>query len=501
MSDSLRKEIDALKAVNILVLGDVMLDRYVIGNVERISPEAPVGVLQADEYQVRPGGAASVAAFAAALGANVSIAGVIGNDPDGVTLNNLCRDAGISTTLVVTDPDRITTRKERFIGRASGRHEHQMLRVDHECTTPINDAVEFRLLECLRVVPVDFDAVLIADYAKGVCSDSLLQAAISFATDRGIPLIVDPGKGRPLEIYRGATVIKPNRREASEAIGKPVCHIDEAQTAAKEIRLRCGAEHVVVTLDHDGCVIDGTGGTHHLSTEQRDVYDICGAGDMFLAMLGIGLANGQSVQTAAKLANHSAGLEVEHLGTSPITLEEVRESCRTGKPSSASKQIRVEQLPDLLSTYRSAARRIVFTNGCFDLLHIGHVSYLQEAATLGDVLVVAINSDDGVRGHKGLGRPIVDEHSRAAMLCSLECVDHVVVFEEDTPRHLLEMIRPDVLVKGGTTEDIVGRRFVEGYGGRVVRTKTVGHVSTSSTIERISMSEASQNQKKVGYGD
>ncbi|MEZ6129154.1 MAG: D-glycero-beta-D-manno-heptose 1-phosphate adenylyltransferase [Planctomycetaceae bacterium] len=484
MRVSLHTSIDSLRDVRILVFGDVMLDRYVFGNVDRISPEAPVGVLVADEYKVRPGGAAGVATFAQALNARVSLAAVTGNDPDNLTLRKLCEDSGIDTSLLLSSDHRITTRKERFVGRASERHPYQMLRVDHEISTVLASEDEYRLDQMLTGLLSTCDAILVSDYSKGVCTKGLIRKVIAAAAEREIPVVVDPGRNRPVDTYRGATVLKPNRHEASSLWGRSIISIDDAAQAAREIRLQCKAQCVVITLDREGCVVADPAGSQHLPTLSRDVYDICGAGDMFLAMLGVSLANGQPMGQAAELANLAAGMEVEQQGTFALTIQEIKSSLTSTSDHGLSALLTVPQLLQRLSHHRLERRRVVFTNGCFDLLHPGHIRSLQEAARMGEILVVAINSDAGIRKLKGPERPIINEQQRAAMLSALSCVDYVVVFDDPTPHRLLAAIRPDVLVKGGAYahDEVVGREIVEEYGGKIAVTSHVEGLSTTSLV-------------------
>ena len=487
MNGDLLSALDTLRSCRLLVVGDVMLDRYVRGEAERISPEAPVIVLRADDEEVRLGGAGGVASFARALGADVSLAGVVGSDAAAVTLRCLCRDDGIDTSRVLVDASRPTTQKERFIGLAAGRHAHQMLRVDRESRSPLEAGLETELIHLVTSAIAGCEAVLIADYAKGVCTRELVAAVVRAARecDPPRPVLVDPGRGRPADWYRGATLLKPNRHEGSQLTGVALHDIDSACAAAHQIQAAAEVEHVVLTLDRDGCVVASCEATTFpVSADARAVYDITGAGDMFLAMLGLSFGNGLSLEVAVRLANAAAGLEVERAGSAPVTLAELRQSL-AGQVAHPNKLTTLAALVPCVAEYRRQSRRVVFTNGCFDLLHVGHVSLLEEAAQLGDVLIVAINSDASVRKLKGTARPLIAEHARARMLAALECVDHVLIFDDATPHRLLHALKPDVLVKGGTTPDIIGREVVEAYGGQVRRTSEVPGLSTTRLVQQL----------------
>lgn len=479
--------IDNLGHPRILVLGDLMLDRYVWGNAGRVSPEAPVLVLSAEDREVRPGGAASAAFLLKALDADVRLAGVMGNDPEGRILSHILTDAGISRRLIVRDSDRITTAKERYMGRAANRHPHQLLRVDYETERPIAASTEDQILDRIaREIPA-CQAVLISDYAKGLCTPRVLETVIHLANNEEIPIVVDPSREGDLVRYRGATILKPNRAEAAAAAGMPVNSPDDAIRAARFLQREFGFASVLITLDREGMVVVGPGNTAtHFTTRARDVSDVTGAGDMVLAVIGLCCADGVDLQDAVQLANVAAGLSVERIGVTPIGRGELAREVARWTGTVTSKLVTLERMQHLAARYRAENRRIVFTNGCFDLIHAGHTGYLQEAAALGDVLIVAINSDDSVASLKGPDRPLIPAAQRAALLSSLACVDHVLVFDDLTPHRLLREIRPDVLVKGGTytQDEVVGREVVVEYGGEVAVTSAVADLSTTRLIER-----------------
>jgi len=487
---------DRLTQPRLLVIGDLILDRYSWGNAERVSPEAPVVVLTVDRHEARLGGAASVAALLRGLDADVSLIGIIGSDSGGRTTSKLLEDESINASGVLVVEDRPTTTKQRMIGRAAQRHPFQILRIDEEVTNHVTQDVECQLLDAInRELPL-VKAVLVSDYAKGVCTPRLIRTLVARCRAGRVPVIIDPARGVDWAKYRGATVLKPNRVEAALATGTTINSPHDAMQAAIRLVRKCDAASVVITLDSDGMVIATADGvTEHVPTSPRQVYDVTGAGDMSLAVLGLGIASEIALPLAVRLANAASGLEVKRHGVTPITRNELREALDSQSSSSDHKQITLSEAARLADCYRCQGRRIVLTNGCFDLLHSGHVKSLQQAARFGDVLFVAINSDSGVRRVKGPTRPLYSEAERAQLLSALECVAHVFVFSDDTPHHIIEQIRPDVLVKGGTYRDdeVVGRELVLGYGGQVRVTGTLPGRSTTSTISQCLLSASLLN--------
>jgi len=477
---------DKTRSLHLLVLGDLILDRYTWGDAERVSPEAPVLVLRANQCEVRLGGAASVASLLRGLGANVVLAGVLGDDADGRVLRRLLEESGIDTRFVLTDSHRPTTTKERFLGLAAHRHPQQILRVDHELRQPIPGELEERLAAA-TVSAAEFRVVLVSDYAKGVCTPRLLAALIAAAHRKKLPLIVDPARMPDYGLYRGVQIIVPNRTEAELATGMQIHSPADALRAGRQLCDEYGLAAALVKLDSDGiAVVDRRAGIEqHVPTRPRAVYDVTGAGDMVLAIVGLCQAAGWGLVESAELANVAAGLEVEKLGVAPVSWGEIRAELQRGK--STSKLVTLDEMAKLAAAYRHDGKAVVFTNGCFDLLHVGHVTYLQEAAQLGDALIVAINSDASVQRLKGPQRPIIHDADRAGLLAALACVDHVLIFDDDTPHRLLERIRPDVLVKGGTytPDEVVGAEVVRAYGGRIYVTQKVEATSTSAIMDTI----------------
>jgi D-beta-D-heptose 7-phosphate kinase/D-beta-D-heptose 1-phosphate adenosyltransferase len=481
--------VENLGAPRILVLGDAILDRYIWGDAERVSQEAPVILLKADRDEVRLGGAANVANMVRGLGAQVTLATVVGDDTDASTLVRALEAAGIGSLAIVRDSSRPTTVKERFIGKAQNRHPHQMLRVDRETRAPLAPEIAEALAQRVLASIPSHEAVLISDYGKGVCTTEIVSQVIAAARTARIPIIVDPRPGNDYALYRGATAVTPNRLETRLATGREISTAEDAFAAGRTLCRNLDLHHAYITLDSDGIALVMADGTaQHLPTRKRQVYDITGAGDMVLAAIGVGLAVGTDPADIARLANVAGGLEVERVGVVPITREEMLADILANSRSAPDKVCSAGDLEQHVATRKKLGQKIVFTNGCFDILHAGHVTCLQQAAEEGDCLIVAINSDDGVRRlNKGVERPIFKQEHRATMLAALEAVDYVVVFDEATPHLLLERLQPDLLVKGGTYrhDEIVGWELVEGYGGQVKALGEIPGLSTTHIVQHL----------------
>jgi len=468
-----------------LVLGDLMLDRYTQGSVDRISPEAPVIILQADHREARPGGAANVANMLATLDADVTCCGVVGEDAAGVELRGLLDQMGVSCKLVVAEAGRLTTVKERIVGLAGTRHPSQLLRIDSESRHALMHETEARLIDAVCDSIADYDVVLISDYGKGFCTPALLEATISAAQRQGVPVLVDPCRGSDCRQYHGATLVKPNRSETEAATGIRVATMQDAITAGVRLCMRAGLRMALVTLDRDGMVLvqaDGQG--EAFPTCSRKIYDITGAGDMVLAMLGLCFGGNTTFRAAVRLANVAAGLEVERPGVAVLRRDEIASSLAADHAWSKHKIVSLHEARQLAEEYRRQGLSTVFTNGCFDLLHVGHIANLNESAALGHRLFVAINSDSSVRRLKGPGRPLIHDRDRAVMVAALAVVAHVLVFDDPTPQKLIEAIRPNVLVKGGsyTQDEVVGADFVRSYGGEVHLATMVEGISTTQIL-------------------
>jgi len=469
----------------LVVIGDLMLDRYLWGTADRVSPEAPVLVLTEDLDEVRPGGAANVAAFLRGLEADVTLAGLVGDDTEGRTLVRILNDQGVDTSFVTTADRRPTTLKQRVVGRTAQRQPHQIVRIDREVRTPIPVDLERQVLTGILPAVSACDAVLISDYDKGVCTPGLLRPILDEGRRLGIPVLIDPCRGGDFLKYSRATAITPNRRAAELWASCSLHDPENIQHIAERLRERLALDAAILTLDRDGLAYATPDARGLVPGRPRDVADVTGAGDMVLAMLGLCFAGKVPLMESLHWANTAAGLEVE----------------RRRREASAAAADTLDAILPKIAEFRRAGCRIVFTNGCFDLLHVGHVQLLEDAARLGDVLIVAINSDESVRRLKGPERPIIGESGRARMLASLACVDHVLIFDEATPHRLLEAIRPDVLVKGGTTGHIVGREIVEAYGGTVTRTPTVPGCSTTDLLSRVRSSHSNHSGSLKGTSE
>jgi len=474
----------ALGAPRLVVVGDLMVDRYVQGVVERISPEAPIQVLRAQSETERLGGAASVAADVAVLGARTTLVGAVGDDALALRLPDLARALGVEL-VAVAEAGRRTTLKTRHLAQ---RHAgtQQILRVDTETTAPITQATEAQVLARLEQALVGAQGVLVSDYAKGLLTPRVLESLFAFGRRAGVPVLVDP-KGERFERYRGATCITPNRTEAARATGVEVKDVAGAERAAARLLEQTGCAFVLVTLDRDGMYVKEAGRPgRYIASTPREVFDVTGAGDMVLAVLALGLACGASPLEAATLANVAAGLEVEHVGVVPITRSEIGARLAS-EGRGGSKQVARADIAALAARERAAGRRVVFTNGCFDVLHAGHVRFLAAARAEGDVLVVGLNDDGSVQRLKGATRPVHPVSDRVDVLSALSSVDHVVVFAEDTPELLIRDVLPEVLVKGQDWADkgVVGSEVVKARGGRVVLVPLLEGRSSTKTIEKL----------------
>lgn len=489
-----------------IVIGDFMLDDLVYGDAERLSADAPVPILRVRRSECRPGGAANVVMALSAMKARVSAFGVVGDDAEGAKLRAALIAAVGSQAVdcdgLLTDPTRPTTVKRSLIGLAQHRHPQKMFRLDYESHEPLSDSLRVRMLTALAKAMPSTDVVCIEDYAKGVCDEAMCQAVIDVARRAGKPVFVDPASLDDYAKYRGATVATPNRTEAERAAGM-ACD-DGASAArngdlAREIMRQMQSEAIVLTLDRHGALLleDGADATT-VPTVAREVYDVTGAGDVFLAGLAAGRANGLSWRDAVRLANLAAGLEVEVFGVVPIPIERVRHQAMLESGQAVPKLHTREQLLAQVASWRAQGRTIAFTNGCFDVLHAGHVWLVEQAKKHGDVLIVAINTDDRIREYKGPTRPVNTLHDRARVLGALAAVDAVVAFDEETPMAMLEAVRPDVLVKGGeyAVEEVVGASLVSSYGGKVVRVPMLEGHSTTQVLARSGDARAKSETSK-----
>ena len=475
-----------LGSPRIVLVGDFMLDRWVYGTADRLSQEAPVPVLRKVRDETLTGGAGNVAEAITALGGRVLCVGVVGRDRAAEEMTALLGACGAETSALMRLDGRPTTVKTRYVGLAQHRHAQQLFRVDEESVEPMDDTVQGTLRAAVRGQLGDCKLLAIEDYNKGVLTDAGTPDLIADATAAGAVVIVDPALIDNYSRYRGATLLTPNRYEAELASGVRITDEASLEVAAQKILLATNAEMVAVTLDKDGMFLLGRESAgRHIATRPRSVYDVSGAGDAVLAALAVALADGWSYDEAVALANEAGGLEVEQFGVVAVTSQEIVDELQRVIGMRDSKVMARAALSRELKRRRRRGQTVVFTNGCFDLLHMGHIRYLQEARALGSCLVVAINSDSSVKRLKGDCRPIIGQDERAEMLAALEWVDYVTVFDEETAEAVIESLRPDIFVKGGSTPVVVERDVVERYGGRVMTLGLVDGLSTTRIIERV----------------
>lgn len=482
MLEQLHKILSSERRPRVLVVGDLILDEYLHGSIERISPEAPVPVVDSSSSRTVLGGAANVAHNLAALGCDVVLAGVVGRDAAGGQLREALREARIDARCVVDGDQRVTTHKVRVVA-----HGQQVLRLDKEERAPLDATTRSRLLSEVETAVADVDGVILSDYHKGVLAVGIVEAVVALARRAGRPVVVDP-KGRSYERYRGVAALTPNLRELEVATGMAVDGPEAIAAAAAALQDITQAPALLVTAGADGMwLFEHDREPVHIRTEAREVYDVTGAGDTVVAVFALGLFAGAPLVDAARIANVAAGLVVAKLGTAVVERGELFERVGGSEAAWQRKMIQVDEAVGVVARARQAGRRVVFTNGCFDLLHAGHVAYLQRARSFGDLLIVGLNDDASVRDLKGDKRPLVPQHERAQVLAALESVDMVVLFGEATPDALIRSLRPDVLVKGADyrPEEVVGREFVESYGGRLELVELVQGRSTSGLISQI----------------
>jgi D-beta-D-heptose 7-phosphate kinase/D-beta-D-heptose 1-phosphate adenosyltransferase len=475
----------AFPSVRVLCVGDIMLDRYVYGRVNRISPEAPVPVIAVDREQAVLGAVGNVARNVAALGGRAVIVAVVGDDDGGGEIARLIAEEGNLEGRLVTVPGRRTTIKTRYLAVQRGG---QMLRADHEDTHPLDDRTMGRLIEAVRAAIAAVDVVLLSDYSKGCLNDAVLRATIAAAREAGTPIIADP-KTTDVRRFDGVDVVKPNAKELEAITGIPCIEDEDAATSATAALDRAQVGAVLVTRSKHGMTLAERGSAaRHFRARISEVFDVSGAGDTALAVLGLATGAGASLPEATELANQACSIVVSKVGTAVVHTGELVRALQSAEFATAEAKVNpLSEVVDTVARWRTQGAVIGFTNGCFDLIHAGHVSLLTQAKANCDRLVVGLNSDDSVRRLKGADRPINNETARAIVLASLSAVDAVVLFAEDTPMHLIEAIRPDVLVKGADygEDDVVGAPFVKSYGGRVVLAQLAPEHSTTRTINRI----------------
>jgi len=467
----------------VLVIGDLMLDRYLVGDVQRISPEAPVPVVLLKQQNDRAGGAANVAANLAELGVETHIAGCVGQDTEASILVGLINRLGISTDAVIHSETRPTTAKTRVMSS-----HQQIVRVDQESSQAFNEAesteLRVRIDEALKNKPA---IVILSDYAKGVLSNAMCKAIIKECNFAGIPVIADP-KGLDYSKYQGATALTPNKKETAEACGVSINDGKALLAGAKDLKKQLGLQFLAVTRGEEGISLLEGSDEHHIAATAKQVFDVSGAGDTVIATLAAGLIHGLTAQEALELANTAAGIVVGKVGTVPINRDELLNELSTKDATEQADKITdLASLTNKVAAWKAAKQKIVFTNGCFDLLHAGHVTYLEAAKKTGDKLILGLNTDRSVSALKGPTRPVIHENDRARVLAALEAVDAVILFDEDTPLNLIHAIKPDVIVKGDdyTEDQVVGGKEVKSWGGQVKLIPLVQGRSTSKIIEKM----------------
>ena len=462
---------------NILVIGDLMIDHYLWGDAERISPEAPVQIVDIARETSVLGGAGNVVNNLIALGASVNVASVVGDDEIARELTIMLKSIGAKTEGLITQHGRKTSKKSRIIAS-----HQQILRYDNESKESISAASAEKIIKAIEKDLFVTDMIILSDYGKGVISDGLARDVISLAKANGIRVLVDP-KGTDYAKYRGAHMLTPNKKEASEATGIRIVDDATLEKALLTLKEQCGLDRSMITLSEDGIAIyDGE--VKRFPTVAQEVFDVTGAGDTVIASIAFALSAGLSIEETARFANLAAGVVVGKIGSATVTLDEIEIYESKLHQSSSDAHIKsFDEIDRIVKRAKEHGQRVVFTNGCFDILHVGHVKYLQEAKSFGDILIVGLNSDASVRELKGPSRPVNTEDDRAYILAALDAVDYVVKFSDDTPHELIRMIAPDVLVKGG---DYEGKRVVGTEFAKTLRlVDFVDGKSTTGTIEKI----------------
>ena len=467
------------KTPKILVVGDLMIDHYLWGSSERISPEAPVQIVNVDSESTVLGGAGNVINNLNALGAVVDVISVIGECETSKELKDLLCDIKIETQYLITQKNRVTSKKSRIIAA-----QQQVVRYDRESASEINNKSQVAILKVFKKIVNNYDVILLSDYGKGVLTFELTQSLISIANENKKKLLVDP-KGLDYSKYKGAYLLTPNKKEASESTNIIIKDNESLTQSIRILKDQIDLTVSLITLSEKGVAIYDNELRIH-PTVAREVFDVTGAGDTILASLGFALSCNKDIDEAIKFSNLASGVVVGKIGSATATLNEIIEYESSLNKSTSDEHIKTwDEISSIISELKNNDKKIVFTNGCFDILHIGHVKYLEKAKSFGDILILGLNSDDSIRRLKGKNRPINSQTDRAYILASLEVVDYLVIFDEDTPFDLIKLITPDVLVKGGDYNDttIVGSKEVISNGGKVKIIPLTEGYSTSSIIK------------------
>jgi len=484
--EALFRLLNSFHTAHVLVVGDVMLDRFIYGSVERISPEAPIPVINVDRRVDLPGGAANVARNIASMGARATLLGVVGEDQGAEDLRGQLKSSpGIGAQLIV-DSSRPTTVKTRYV--ADGQ---QVMRADRESRMPLSAGIERHLLDAISAALDEVQVTVLSDYAKGTLTESLVRAAIERARLAGKTIIVDP-KTKDFARYRGATILTPNQSELQAASGHACVTDEQVVHAAQSLLEQKVCDVMVVTRGQRGMsVVDTRGSAVHLPTRALQVFDVSGAGDTVVSTISLALTGGAPVIEAAELANIAAGIVVGKRGTATVTPGEIIAALRPSDGHADPQKIfALDTVLQLARSWREQGLKIAFTNGCFDLLHPGHISLLEQARRTADRLIVGLNSDLSIRRLKGPDRPIQSEVARATVVAAVKSVDAVIIFAEDTPLNLIEALEPDVLVKGAdyTPDRVVGADLVTRRGGKLFLAPLLEGHSTSNTVKRVAKS-------------
>jgi D-beta-D-heptose 7-phosphate kinase/D-beta-D-heptose 1-phosphate adenosyltransferase len=499
-------DISKFDRCNLLVVGDLMLDEYLWGEVDRISPEAPVQVVSINNEDFALGGAGNVVNNIVALGAKVSVMGVIGTGRNGQLLLNKFNELGVDTAGIIEEPNRTTTQKTRIIAA-----NQQVLRIDREIKQNISDLTLQKMTRFLKDKIPDVHVILVSDYGKGLITKDLLSRVISSAQKHKKMVFVDP-KGLDFSKYSGASLLTPNKKEAALASGVDIVNESSLEIAANKILHNIHLDNLLITCGKEGMVLfEKNRSPYRVRAEARQVFDVSGAGDTVLAILGLAVASGVSIKNSVTVANTAAGIVVGKVGTATVSKQELSSALKivVGKVGTASvsnqelapafksdddslpsKYKELHELPSLIGELKKQGKRLVLTNGCFDLLHVGHILLFSASKQLGDILIVAIDDDESVKRLKGPGRPVLHSKERVRILSALDAVDYVVVFSSQELIKLIEIIQPDVLTKGSnyTSKEVFGREQVEQLGGRVVLIPVSENISSTRIISDIKSS-------------
>jgi D-beta-D-heptose 7-phosphate kinase / D-beta-D-heptose 1-phosphate adenosyltransferase len=479
-------DISKFDQCRLLVIGDLMLDEYLWGEVDRISPEAPVQVVTIQKEDFTLGGAGNVVNNAVALGAKVFTAGVIGTGRNGQVLLERFNELGVDTSLIIQEPDRATTQKTRII--AANQH---VLRIDRETKQDISGQTLEKIIRLIEDKMPDIDVVLISDYGKGLITKNLLSKVIASAKKHEKMIIVDP-KGLDFSKYSGVSLLTPNKKEAALASGVEINDDSSLEKAANKILGNISLDNLLITCGKDGMVLFEKNKTpFRVRAKSRQVFDVSGAGDTVLAVFGLAVASGASIPNSVALANTAAGIVVGKVGTATVSKQELSSALTSDDTGLPAKYKDLSELPALVKDLKKKGKQLVLTNGCFDLLHAGHIMLFSASKQLGDILIVAIDDDASVKKLKGSGRPVINAKERSRILSALDAVDYVVVFSSQELIKLIEIIQPDVLTKGSnySTTQVFGRERVEALGGKVVLIPVTEDISSTRIIDTIKHSE------------